>query len=167
MAVTQNLARLSDSLIAECATSTAVLDDVCSFRALASEDYLDLDWAPTLLREVAATADVDPELQLALAQAMNGHGEINPLYRDMPDTVWEHPVSSLGAVEVEQITLSLDVLVQSDFITDEAIDNTLDRLERLERPDEPREYLRRHLEALCEFYRGASARHLGTAMWWD
>lgn len=98
---------------------------------------------------------------------MSGQGEINPLYRDAPETVWEHPVSSLGAAQVEQIAHSLGVLVQVDFLTHEAINNTLNRLERLERPDEPGEYLRRHLEALCEFYVGASARHLGTAMWWD
>ena len=80
MAVTQNLARLSDAMISECTTSTATLDDVCSFRGLKSSEYLDLDWAPTLLKQAAVIADVHTELLEALDRAARGEGEVNAAY---------------------------------------------------------------------------------------
>jgi hypothetical protein len=151
-------------MISECATSTAVLDEVCSFRALESSEYLDLDWAPSLLMQAAVIADVDAELLAALDLATRGEGEINPAYRDASNTVWEHPVSSLRSTQVAEIDKSLQALAGLDFLS---IDAAVDRLPQFAALDRPAEYLREHFRALCDFYRGAAERGLGTIMWWD
>lgn len=167
MAVTQNLARLSDAMISECITSTGTLDDVCSFRGLKSSEYLDLDWAPTLLKQASVTADVHAGLLGALDRATRGEGEVNPAYRDVPDTIWEHPVSSLRSTRVAEVDKSLQALAMLDFLSVQNVHDAFDRLPQFERPDRPAEYLREHFRALCDFYRGAAARGLGTLMWWD
>jgi hypothetical protein len=164
MAVTQNLARLSDAMISECAISTATLDQVCSFRGLEASEYLDLDWAPTPMMQAAVIADVDAELLAALDLATRGEGEINPAYSDMPDTIWEHPVSSLRSARVAGIDKSLQTLAGLDFLS---VDAAFGRVPLFEALDQPAEYLREHFRALCDFYRGAAARGLGTIMWWD
>ena len=115
MAVTQNLARLSDAMISECTTSTATLNDVCSFRGLKSSEYLDLDWAPSLLKQAAAAADVDAELLGALDRATSGEGEVNPTYREMPDSIWEHPASFLRSTQVAAVDKLLQTLARLDF----------------------------------------------------
>jgi hypothetical protein len=140
------------------------LDQVCSFRGLEASEYLDLDWAATPLTQAAVIADVDAELVAALDLATRGEGEINPAYRDVPDTIWEHPVSCLRSAQVTEIDKSLQALAGLDFLSDH---DAFDRLPQLEPLDRPAEYLREHLRALCDFYRGAAARGLGTIMWWD
>jgi hypothetical protein len=52
MAVTQQLVRLSPALLAECRSSVEALDEVCSFK-LSETDYLDIDWWPIHLEQVA------------------------------------------------------------------------------------------------------------------
>jgi hypothetical protein len=164
MAVTQNLARLSDAMISECAISTATLDQVCSFRGLEASEYLDLDWAPTQLMQAAVIADVDAELLAALDLATRGEGEINPAYRDMPDTIWEHPVSCLRSAQALRSISPCRRLARLDFLS---ADDAFNRLPQLETMDRLAEYLREHFRAICDFYRRAAARKLGTIMWWD
>ncbi|ONI71707.1 hypothetical protein BWI15_16270 [Kribbella sp. ALI-6-A] len=151
-------------MISECSTSIAVLDDVCSFRGLKSSDYLDLDWAPTLLMQAAMIARVDAKLLAALTRATRGEGELNPAYRDMPETIWEHPVSSLSSTQVAEIDKSLQVLAGLDF---PSAHDAFGRLPQFERMDRPAAYLCEHFRALCDFYRGAAERGFGTIMWWD
>jgi hypothetical protein len=151
-------------MISQCATSTAMLDEICSFRRLEKSEYLDLDWAPNLLKLAAVIADVDAELLAALDLATRGEGEINPAYRDVPDTVWGHPVSSLRSTQVAEIDKSLQALAGLDFLS---VDDAFDRLPQFAALDRPAEYRREHFRWLCDFYRGAAVQGLGTIMWWD
>ncbi len=49
MAVTQQLVRVPEVLLAECRRSVEELDRLCSFELVPSLERLDLDWAPTAL----------------------------------------------------------------------------------------------------------------------
>jgi len=167
VAVTRNLARVSDALLSECRVSVSELDRVCSFQTLDSNDYLDLDWAPRLLREIAITVNVPARLVVALDRAMGGEGEVNPAYRDWPESVWEHPVSSLKSTDVREIDMSLRALAQLGPVNERSVDDVVERLPHHEVPERTHIYLRRHFSALCDFYRGAAARQLGIIIWQD
>jgi hypothetical protein len=167
VAVTQNLARLDEALLARCAVSVEELDSVCSFRALPLEDYLDLDWAPRLLREVATDAQVPMALAAALDRAMTGDGEVNPAYRDSPHTVWEHPVSSLKPAGVLEVNEAISALAKLNPINRVTVASAGRRLKGGEMPDDALAYVQGHFSALPDFYRDASARHLAVVMWQD
>lgn len=167
MAVTRNLARVSEALLGECAVSVGELDRVCTFRALRSEDYLDLDWAPRLLQEVVVAASVPAILAAALDRAMSGDGEVNPAYRDRPDSIWEHPVSSLKPADVLDVDKMLRALAHLNPINEQSVAGAGRRLRDRDVPADALKYLAAHFGALCDFYRGAAARHLAVVLWQD
>ena len=169
MPIVQNLARLSGDLMSACATSTAVLHDVCSFRTLDQDDYLDLDWAPAPLEAAAVAARVPGHLLEGLALATGGDDEINRAYREMPDGVWEHPVTSLGPGQVMQVHQALRELSAVGFLSSDTAAQAFIRLgPKFPPPDgDPVDYLRPHFQALSDFYAGAAERRLGALMWWD
>jgi hypothetical protein len=167
VAVTQNLARLTGTRLAACATSVQELDAVCSFRALDPMDYLDLDWAPRLLQRVAEASGISPNLALALNRAMEGDGEVNPAYRDAPDSIWEHPVASLDAATVADVSASLKQLADVAPLTHETVGRAVVGLPRHDVPEQAFDYLKGHFDALCAFYADAANRGLAIIMWLD
>ena len=167
--VVQNLARLSGEALAACATSVAVLDDVCSYRALQRDDYLDLDWAPAPLEQAARVAQVPASLVSALVSATRGGEEVNPAYREMPDSVWEHPVTSLDSATVQRVHEQLQELSRLDFLSSGTAAEAFARLgDRFSPPvGDPVDYLRPYFRALAGFYTTAAERQLSVLMWWD
>jgi hypothetical protein len=167
--IVQNLARLGGETLAACATSVAVLDDVCSFRALDLNDYLDLDWAPAPLEQAAKIARIPAFLINGLASATGGGDEVNPAYREMPDSIWEHPVTSLDPPTVRAMHEHLQELSRLDFLTPATASEAFVRLDGKVPPPagEPVDYLRSHFHSLCGSYATAVQRQLGVLMWWD
>ena len=158
MAVTRNLARLSHARLAACATSVDELDAVCSFQALDPMDYLDLDWAPRLLQRVVEAAGAPAALAVALRRAMQGDGEVNADYRDQPDSVWEHPVSSLGVAAVADVSASLAELATLDVLSPWSVERAIEGLPPDAVPEGASAYLQGHFDALCAFYADGSTQ---------
>jgi hypothetical protein len=167
--VVQNLARLPGETLAACATSVTMLDDVCSFRSLDSSDYLDLGWAPAPLVEAAKAAQISAALIKALASATNGAREVNPAYREAPDRIWEHPVTSLGSTAVRRVHGQFQELSDLAYLSSGTATEAFDRLgDNFPPPDgDPMDYLHPHFRALCDFYATAAERQLSVLMWWD
>lgn len=169
MPVVQNLARLSEEALVACVNSVTVLDDVCSFRALDRNDYLDLDWSPAPLQQAAKAAQIPASLVSALANATGGDDEVNPAYREMPNSIWEHPVRSLGSTAVRRVHEQLQELSRLNFLSSATAADAFARLgDRFPPPDgDPMDYLHPHFQALCDFYATAVERELSVLMWWD
>ena len=169
MPIVQNLARLDEATLVACSSSVAVLDDVCSFRALDRDEYLDLNWAPAPLEQAARIAQVPACLLEGLARATAGGEEANAAYREMPDSIWEHPVTSLNPTEVRRVHEQLQELRRVDFLASATAPEALVRAGAELSPPEadPLEKLRPHFQALCDFYATAVERRLGVLMWWD
>jgi hypothetical protein len=130
---------------------------------------LDLDWSPIALRRAAALAELPHELIAAITFSCDGESEINPAYRDHPDTIWDHPVNALEADAVETVAGQLRRWSPADVVRAVPHDPTLaaQALGVSEMPDRPRTYLQANFALLCEFYVEAAARRLATAMWGD
>lgn len=169
MPVVQNLARLSGENLAACVASMTVLDDVCSFRALDPKDYLELDWAPAPLEQAAKVANVPASLIGALTSATGGGDEVNPAYREFPDSIWEHPVTSLDSTAVRRVHEQLQELSRLNFLSSATAAEAFARLGDSFPPPsgDPMDYLRPHFQALCDFYAAAAERQLSVLMWWD
>jgi hypothetical protein len=166
VAITQQLARLPQSDLDACRTSADRLDEVCSFTALPEDDHLDLDWAPSWLAD-AANATGLAELAHAVELATAGRGEVNPDYRDHPDTIFEHPVAALTADEVVAVAADLAKLAPDGFPAEADVAGLWAVAPEAYRPEDPQAYLRQHIAALVSFYRGAAERGLAVVMWWD
>ncbi|MFE9747215.1 hypothetical protein ACFYOT_20120 [Saccharothrix saharensis] len=93
MAVTQQLVRIPAPHLAECRRSADAPAELCSYRAAPDEDHLDLDWWPAALRRAWELTGVTAMATLRLA--LDGDGEVNPSYRDDPDTIPAHPVTAV------------------------------------------------------------------------
>ncbi|WP_143234779.1 hypothetical protein [Paractinoplanes atraurantiacus] len=149
MAVIQQLARLSSDQLDACREVVEKLDDLCSFRLLPASDHLDLDWASApLLRAFELARFPEPAAAL-LRHAIGGDSEINPAYRDVPDSIFEHPVTALEPVRVAEVATALAAAQTPE------LEGHLDS------------YLRHHLGALRDFYTEAADRALAVALWWD
>ena len=161
VAVTQQLARLSDRLIVECAADSTVLDSICARTALPAADYADLDWAPHLLDKTAASAGIDADQAQALRRATEGDAEAHPGYAG-----WYSSYSALTSVnshETSKISAALEaidvaVLLRPGVVATAAAGTYF---------DEPVDYLAEHFENLRAFYRETARRGLGVLLWWD
>ncbi|GAA0898277.1 hypothetical protein GCM10009557_73490 [Virgisporangium ochraceum] len=169
MAVTQQLARLPMPVLTACRASVEELDRLCSFVTLPRSEYLDLNWAPPDLIRVFELARLETGTVIALRRAMEGDTEINPAYRDAPDTVWEHPVNALEPDAVAEVATVLG-RIDPEAVLDVLPDDPAAAEEVLDSSDwhgHPRPYLREYLTALLDFYAHAARRGLATALWWD
>lgn len=165
--MTQQLARADRKVLEACQRDAQSLDDLCSFRLLDADDYLGLDWAPPLLEAVGAASGAPSELLASLATATAGDDEVNPDYRESPDTVWEHPVSFLLPHQVDDVARSLRELDGSDFLYEVDVNAALEGRPAGSVPVNPQEYLPTQFRALLLFYEEAARRGLCTIMWLD
>jgi hypothetical protein len=149
-----------------CRASVEALDQVCSFTSCPASDYLDLDWAPSMLEQALRIAGVHPSLVDAVIRSTCGATEVNPAYRDWPDTVWEHPVTAHGEQEVANIAASLaDVEAMNVFSDHRMLDLSL--VAGTAGLEHPHQYLAEHLSALVTFYKRAAGQKFAVIMWWD
>jgi hypothetical protein len=169
VAVTQQIARLTADELAECRRSLEAIDRLCSFDLRPEQDHLDLDWAPRPLEQAATRAGLPAPVIEALRRACAGGEEINPAYREVAYSVWEHPVTALEPEDVREVAAVLEGWSGDAIIGDLATDaaTAAAQLGVGELADDPRGDLGGHYEALRRFYLEAAARELATAMWWD
>ncbi|MDF2710448.1 MAG: hypothetical protein K0R62_6100 [Nonomuraea muscovyensis] len=169
MAVTQQMARIPGQLLDSCRTSVAELDRLCSFEMAPPEDHLDLDWTPGPLLRIGELVCAGPGVVAAFRRALAGDGEVNPAYRNHPQTVWEHPVAAL---DPDAVAVVAPLLHRMGSVMPAALassDGEITAVLREQFPDVDlsREYMVRHLTALLGFYDGAAERGLAVVLWWD
>jgi hypothetical protein len=107
MAITQQLARVVAEQLVACRASVAELHKLCSFEYKPPAAYLDLDWAPSGLVRACEAAGVAAGNVAALRRALDGDDEVNPAYRDYPNTVWEHRVTGLAPPAAAEIAAAI------------------------------------------------------------
>lgn len=161
------LARLEQTLLALCEQSVEALDGVCSLDALPTDHYLDADWSPVLLVAAGEADNLSSSQVNSLRRAFAGDVEVNPDYRDFADSVWEHPVNSLGPNVVAEIAADLARLSASDFPSRPGVVQALRSWPDETAPTEPQQYLRAHLHAASEFYGRAATASQAILTWWD
>jgi hypothetical protein len=167
VAVTQQIARLTQEELSRCRESIETLHRLCSFELRDPWDYLDLDWSPVPLERLAE--EVGPNLRAAIRQACSGGDEINPAYREAARSVFEHPVRALEPRAVVDVAATLSANAPSVLV------NVLPSAPEAARqmvgmPDfhgHPGDYLRGHYASLRRFYMEAAASEHATATWWD
>jgi hypothetical protein len=167
MAVTLQLARISAALLSACRQSVEELDRLCSFESAPQSDYLDLDWAPAAITRVFELAGVDGRSLAALKRAVDGDAEVNPAYRDHPNTVWEHPVTALDLPAVAEIAIALAGIEPRTVLA--AFAEPPSALGKIgaELNANLDAYVTFHFEALRSFYAEAWRRNLAVVLWWD
>jgi len=140
---------------------------VCSFETLADDDYLDVDWAPSLLLAAADATPIGAADREQLRRAFEGDAEVNLAYREVPDSIWEHPVCAVDEEAVRLVAETLRRLVGSGFPSMEVATAAVASYAATFRPSDPHSYLRRHLEAVAAFYTEAARREACVMVWWD
>ena len=138
-------------------------------RPAPEEDHLDLNWSPRPLERAATRAGLPDAAVEAVRRACDGGAEINPAYRDVAFSVWEHPVTALEPAAVREVAAVLEGYDGDAILGDLAPDASTAsaQLGVGELADDPRGDLRTHYTALRRFYLEAAERGLATAMWWD
>jgi hypothetical protein len=147
------------------------LDELCSFLSAPQEDYRDLNWWPAVLKRVWELARVDAQTLAVLRRGLDGDGEVNPAYRDHPDTIWEHPVTFLepdGVGEIADALRTLDpeairAAVPPNSDHTDAVIGSMYR----EGLDNLPEHVAKQFATLRDFYDEAVRRRLAVVLWWD
>ncbi|MGO1052059.1 DUF1877 family protein [Crossiella sp. CA198] len=169
MAVTQQLARIPAALLTTCRHSVPDLDRVCSFQSAPPEDHLDLDWWPAALKATWTLLGTNPDTLGLLHRAFDGDQEVNPAYRDAPDTIWEHPVTALEPDRVAEVAAALHTITAETIRS--AVSANRDLLAAAGvLPDpvvHPAEPLAATHAALQSFLAQAAHRRLAIVQWWD
>ncbi|GAA4561070.1 hypothetical protein [Planotetraspora kaengkrachanensis] len=160
---------MPETVLVACRRSVRELHRLCSFKLAPDGDHLDLDWAPSSLIQISELSGAAPHAVAALRRALRGDAEVNPAYRDHPDTIWEHPVTALDADAVGEVATvfrnlpnAVSALVPPE---DHAAWSAPDKAPP--GSDGPRGYLTMHLAALLRFYEEATRRGLAVVVWWD
>lgn len=171
MAVTQQLVRIPAERLAVCRRSVEAVDEVCSFLAVSDEDQLDLNWWPSVLKRVWELAGVEARTLALLRRAVDGDDEVNPAYRDCPDTIWQHPVTALEPSPVGEVADALRAVTSQDIRAvvppdPGEVEAELARVARWVDGDLAGPLIIQHA-LLRDFYEEAAQRHLAVVLWWD
>lgn len=152
---------MSGELLGQCSQDLRVLENVLDGEMLDEFDYLDLDWAPSLLEKASIESGTSHALREALRMSTDGILEVMPGYSGVYSN-YATP-TCLVAEEVARISDSLrqidvDILLAPKVIAVVTAGNEI---------QDPRPYLLEHFAALRTFYAGAAERQLAVMMWWD
>ena len=161
MAVTQQIARLTDALVDKCALDSTALDSVCAGVALAADDYADLDWAPNLLEKAASRAGIDSAVVEALKRSTDGDAEVHPGYAGIY-SAYATP-TYLSASAVKSVSAMLDSIDSSTLLAPDVVEDVVAGMAIVR----PFEYLVDYFDRLRDFYRESMHRGLAVLLWWD
>lgn len=171
MAVTQQLARVAATQLAACRRSVADLDALCSFKSFPQDDYLDMNWWPVVLERAWELTGADARTMAVLRSGFAGDREVNPSYRDHPDTIWEHPVTALEPRQVSVVATALRTV--SPDAVHAVVPTNPDQFEAAlggtaaAMGENLADRLARQQSVLRDFYAGAAQRRLAVVLWWD
>ncbi|MGW0804740.1 DUF1877 family protein [Nonomuraea sp. NPDC002799] len=160
MAITQQLARVSDVELAKVRPMPKRLERILSFEAGQPDDYLDLDWAGPPLLRVCEHLDPGSAVLGAVKRALEGEVQIG--------TGDYGPVMALSAravVDVVRGLRAIDGRALRGALSDDLAD--VSGLIGKGFAGDPGEYLTGHFAALRDLYEGAAQRGLSVVVWWD
>ncbi|MGW0516442.1 DUF1877 family protein [Crossiella sp. NPDC003009] len=171
MAVTQQLVRIPATRLAACRQSVAALDELCSFTSTPDEDRLELNWWPGALKRAWALTGVDARALAVLRRGFDGDEEVNPAYREHPDTIWEHPVTALEPSRVSEVAEALRAVTPTAVravvpLNAAEAEAALGGIAREVVGDLAEQLARQHA-ILRDFYGEAARRGLVVVLWWD
>ncbi|MFI8179337.1 DUF1877 domain-containing protein [Actinacidiphila glaucinigra] len=162
MAVTQQLARVTEEFLARCRTAARESPDGDPGWDPPREDVLDLDWAPASLKRVCRAAGAAAPALAAPERALDGDPEVTVAFLDHPEAVGVFGPPP-GAVAPAGVTLVAEGLAAIDWdaVRAHGADHGLPGVR------DPWGYLTGHFTALRAFYEQASRRGLYVVGWWD
>lgn len=171
MAVTQQLARIPATQLAACRQSVEALDELCSFTSTPHKDYLDVNWWPVTLKRAWELTGADARTLTLLRRGLDGDDEVNPAYRNHPNTIWEHPVTALEPPQVGDVTEALRSLTPDAIYAvvpsnPNQIETSLGKTAR-DVVGELAEILAQQHTILRDFYEEATRRQPAIVLWWD
>lgn len=169
MAVTQQIARLSESDLETCGRDVAALESLISYKLCRPDDHLDLNWAPAVLRQYFGASHQRPEAELALHMSCNGARLVHPeCRREVNGYQLDSDIACMSCSEVAQVAAGFQVIDWDRLVgwlprdRKEACEAI--KMELTEHPDN---VVPSYLRDLVEFYNGAARKSFCTAMWWD
>ncbi|MFE5869106.1 DUF1877 domain-containing protein [Streptomyces roseifaciens] len=168
MAVTQQLARVSDAYLTRCRATAAAAPDADPQWDPPADARIDLDWSPRLLTGACELAGVDSPALAALNRALDGD-------RDVDVSVLNHPEATGGfgpppaALAPGSVAHVASELARLDW---DAVRAAIpaERLSALAGPGfsgDPVAYLTDHFTVLQRFYAEAAVRGQFVVTWWD
>ncbi|MET9467693.1 DUF1877 domain-containing protein [Streptomyces sp. NPDC006544] len=174
MAVTQQLARIPEGLLAACRQSAAASSDHDPHWDPPASDILDLDWAPALLKRVGEVAGLEEVLLDALRRSTDGDTALDLGFLNThPHAIapFGATPTGLGVSEVARVSELLGQIYMPVLLAALPADER-DAESSIGQMGGPitgglRAYLLEHFNALRNFYLDAAKRHLLVVLWWD
>ncbi|MGW6912866.1 DUF1877 domain-containing protein [Kitasatospora sp. NPDC054939] len=170
MAVPQQLARVSAEYLAACRQSAAESPDGDHHWDPPSADWLDLDWAPSMLKRACELTRLNAVHLEALKRATDGDSGIDlDFLHANPHAIAPFSTSAPTALCPEAVAQVAALLEEIDMpaILQSVLDSgTASELGQGFTGD-PTTYLLGHFGALREFYTEAARRELHVVLWWD
>ncbi|WP_406277352.1 DUF1877 domain-containing protein [Embleya sp. NBC_00896] len=170
MAVTQQLARVSAEYLAACRQSAEESPDGDHHWDPPSEDWLDLDWAPSMLERACELTRLDAVRLEALKRATDGDSDIDLGFLNAdPHAIAFFSNSTATALcpdAVVQVSALLEEIDMHAILRSVLNSGTESELGYGFIGD-PTEYLLGHFGALRDFYTQAARRGLLVVLWWD
>jgi hypothetical protein len=168
MAVTQQLARVSEEYINRCRASAAASPDADPEWDPPTNDWIDLDWSPQFLSNACELAGVDSCTLEALNRALDGAPDVDVSVLNHPKATggFGPPPTALAPDSVAHVAAKLAGLDWDSVLA--AI--PADRREVLAGAHfngDPVAYLTTHFLALRSFYAEAAQQGLFVVLWWD
>ncbi|HEX2907175.1 MAG TPA: hypothetical protein VHO69_09970 [Phototrophicaceae bacterium] len=168
MAITQQLAMVTQSELDLCKTSETALNTLIWFKFTANR-YLDLNWAPVGLQICFEQSGQTLSAQKAFDWSLNGTKVVNPECPEGPpsDTVY----SQITFLEIDQVQLVAKNL--QEVVADTLfawIPKDLAEANAVLRTDltvHPKIYYPQMFHQLRQFYQTAAQNNMATVMWWD
>lgn len=165
MAVTQQLARISSHRAASASESSTALEAILSFHVTGDDAFVDLDWAPQILRW-SLQAINEHGMAATVDQAFEGAEVLNSA---CPVGVPQYIVYS--EVRAHQPDRVQEIAAQLQRLPIEAMEQTYAVVRSAhpdgELPDDFLGYIRRHNTVLVQFYEEASKNNQAVITWWD
>lgn len=151
MAITQQLVRLSDHALSDCATDVRALARLLAFAPDIVHEHLDLGWAPEAIARAALRQAGDAAAELVRA-ATYGVAAVNAEFPAGPgdDPLFEGEVRFVPSPRVVELAEALSRI----------------RPGPADQAELPRD-IAEGLGALTAFYQRAAAAAEPVAMWWD
>ncbi|WP_327696294.1 DUF1877 domain-containing protein [Streptomyces sp. NBC_00459] len=174
MAVTQQLARISEECLAACRQSASASPDRDPQWDPSAYEVLDLDWAPALLKRVGEVAGLGEVHLDALRRATDGDTVLDLGFLN----THAHAIAPFGAAPtalgISQVACVSELLGQIDMpvLLAALPADDRDAGSLIGHVGDPitgglRAYLLEHFNALRDFYLDAAERHLLVVLWWD
>ncbi|MFF7214223.1 DUF1877 domain-containing protein [Streptomyces sp. NPDC008238] len=162
MAVTQQLARVTEEFLARCRDAARESSDADPGWDPLREDVLDLDWAPATLLKVCRAAGVAAPALAALDRALNGDPAVDVAFLDHPDAVgvFGPPPAATAPAGVALVAGGLAAIDRA-AVRAHGADHGMPGVR------DPWGYLTEHFTALRAFCEEASRRGLYVVVWWD